>query len=66
MQPNDAGNKYSENSTSDYCNTNKKYNYTCSCGITFGRKRRIANFNTLRARCNTCGTIVMDMKMEEL
>ncbi len=61
-----AGKKYSASSTSDYCKKIKKYNYSCSCGMTFGRKRRITNANTLRARCRTCKTMVMDMKMEEI
>ena len=66
MNPHLAGKKYSENSTRDYCKTTYKYSYSCKCGKRYKRKRRIANVNTLRGTCRTCGTMVMDMKMEEL
>jgi predicted SprT family Zn-dependent metalloprotease len=64
-----AGSRYEENATSDYCKPKKKigktsYKYTCSCGMSFTRKRIINNPNTLRAVCKTCRTIVTNMKLE--
>lgn len=65
-----AGKRHKDNATKDYCKSTKKsgykYKYHCKCGMNFGRKRIINNFNTLRGTCRTCGTMVMDMRMEVL
>lgn len=59
-----AGYGFAESGTDKYIKTPWKYKYTCPCGATYKRKRRIQIKAGLT--CGKCRTSVRNFKMEEL
>ena len=63
-----AGNIYRDAGTIEYTKTIKKYRYTCPCGKTIERAKRMSYKirNNPRRLCVKCGTTIVDWKEERI